>query len=524
MIRRSPALALLSAWLSVAVPAFATGTPDAGQEPPSAMVSAAVLEARIAEVGDAEDLTDEARDRLLGLYRKSISNLEASAAHEVAAAGYRQSGEHAPGQIEKLRAERSEILADEPLAQLDAAEDLTLADLELSLQKERADLAAVRARHDDMKGRLAAEERRPEVIRQRLVEANAAREAVSAALRSDAPAAGASGRHGLKLAEARRWELETRYRALSTEIKMLDQELLSRAVRLDLLEAKRDKDAASIDWIAARVAALEARTLAQRRQAAAQARADAERTRRDVEGMDSVLMRWSEDSVELGQAIDELVAELDGLDEDRARVERLTERLEADYRDTRNTLESGELSAELGAILLQQLEAMPDLNSLRQQQAQRRARLASENTRRLAHRTEARGLGDLETAVSHLQSQLQTGQPPAEQDRLRELVTQRLELLEHILETQELYFGKAGALDAAEDALLAVAAEYEALLLERLAWLRTEAPIDVHRLLALPEQIGRLLAGDRTAELGRIVSRQLAANPLFWGTLGAVRN
>jgi potassium efflux system protein len=374
VIRCGPVLALMAAWLSVAVPAFATAESDADHDPPSAMVSAAVLEARIAEVGDAKDVTDEARDRLLGLYRQSISNLEVARANELAAAGYRQSGENAPGQIESMRAALAETLADDPLAQLDMADDVSLTDLEPSLQKERADLAAVKARHDDLKAQLAAQERRPAVIRQRLVEANAERESVAVALQSDASESGAPGQHGLKLAEARRWELETRNRALSTEIKMLDQELLSRAARLDLLEAKRDKDAASIDWIAARVAALEARTLTQRRQAAAQARADAERTRRDVEGMDPVLVRWSEDSVELGQAINELVAELDGLDEDRARVERLTERLEADNRDTRNTLESGEFSAELGAILLRQLEAMPDLNSLRQQQAQRRAR------------------------------------------------------------------------------------------------------------------------------------------------------
>jgi hypothetical protein len=130
VIRRGCGLALMAAWLSVALPAFATGTPDGDHEPPAAMVSAAVLEARIAEVGDAKDVTDEARDRLIGLYRQSISNLEASEAHEVAAAGYRQSGEHAPAQIEALRSARLEILADEPLAQLDVAEDLTLADLE----------------------------------------------------------------------------------------------------------------------------------------------------------------------------------------------------------------------------------------------------------------------------------------------------------------------------------------------------------------------------------------------------------
>jgi len=481
------------------------------------MVSAAVLEARIAEVGDAKDLTDEARDRLIGLYRQSISNLEVSEAHEVAAAGYRQSAKNAPAQIETLRADRLEILADEPLAQLDVAEDLTLTDLERRLQKELADLAAVKARHDDIKTRLASQQRRPSVIRQRLGEATAEREAVSTALQSDDSEKGSSGRHGPKLAEARRWELETRYQALSAEIKKLDQELLSRAVRLDLLEAKRDRDAASIDWIAARVAALEERTLAQRRQAAGQARADAEQARRDVEGMDPVLVRLSEANVALGQAIDELVAELNGLDQARARAERLTERLSADYRDTRNTLESGEFSDELGAILLKQLDAMPDFNSLQQQQEQRRSQLASWNTRRLGYRAEVRRLSNIEAAVSELQSKLQTGQPQAQQERLRELVTQRLELLDHMLETEELYLDKTKELDAAEDALLTVAADYEAQLLERLAWLRTEAPIDLDKLLALPDQLNTILAADRTTELGRIISRQLAANPLFWG-------
>ena len=516
MIRRGFVLALMATWLWAAVPAFATGTPDADQEPPSAMVSTAVLEARIAEVGDAKDLTDEARDSLIGLYRQSIRNLEESEANELAAAGYRQSGENAPAQIETLRADRLEILADEPLARLDVAEDLTLADLERRLQSERADLAAVKARHDDIEARLASQERRPQAIRQRLVEANAEREAVSAALQSDDPQEGSSGQLGVKLAQARRWELVTRYQALSTEIKMLDQELLSRPVRLDLLEAKRDKDAASIDWIAARVAALEARTLAQRRQAAGQAMADAELGRRDVEGMDPVLVRFSQANVELGQAIDELVAQLDGLDQTRARTERLTERLTADYRDTQNTIESGEFDADLGAILLEQLHAIPDLNSLRQQQQQRRLRLASENTRRLGHRAEMRRLSDVEAAGSQLQSALQTEQPRAQRARVRELVTRRLELLQQVLETEELYLDKVRELDAAEDALLAVVADYQALLVKRLAWLRTEAPLDLDKLLTLPDELTRVLAAERTTKLGRLVSRQLAANPLFW--------
>jgi len=61
---------------------------------------------------------------------------------------------------------------------------------------------------------------------------------------------------GGTLVQARRWALETRYLALSTEIKTLDQELLSRSLRMQLLEAKRDKERASVAWISERVKAL----------------------------------------------------------------------------------------------------------------------------------------------------------------------------------------------------------------------------------------------------------------------------
>ena len=56
--------------------------------------------------------------------------------------------------------------------------------------------------------------------------------------------------------QARRRSLETRYLALSTEIETLDQELLSRSLRMQLLEAKRDKEEASVAWIGERIRAL----------------------------------------------------------------------------------------------------------------------------------------------------------------------------------------------------------------------------------------------------------------------------
>ena len=512
-IRRA-ALGLL---ILAALP-FAAGAASGGDNAPSALVSESVLEAKIAEVQDATDLTDELRAQLLALYSKSLSDLETAKANEAAAAAYRGTAESAPAQIASLRAARAEIVADDPLVRLELAPDAPLADLERRLHQEQADLAAVKARHDDLVGRLAVQQTRPSAVRQRLAEADKAREDAYGGLEAETTEEEPQGA-GTALAEARRWELETRFRALETEIQTLEQELLSHPVRLELLEAQREKEAASMDWIAARVAALEERMLAARQLAAEQAKADAERLRRDTAGMDPVLVRLSEANAALTRDIDAFTRAMGEMDLARERAERITQRINADYRDTRETLESGEVSGDLGAALLEQLDALPDLSDVRQQRAQRRARIAESNTRRLRHRAEARRLSDVEAGVAAFEAKLETAPTAAQQERLNDLLTKRVELLERMLETEALYRAKAQSVDAAEAALLAVAADHEALLKEHLLWLRTEPPTHLSELLTLPDQLGAMLETARNEQLASRLTRQLAGSPVLWAAL-----
>jgi len=501
-----------------AVLTLAAAAQDTDGALPSPLVTAAVLEAKIAEAQDATDLTDDARERLIALYRKSLSNLEAARANQEAASAYRDLGKSAPLEIEALRAERERALTEPPLESLGVDAETQLAELERRLQEERADLAAVQARHDDLQDRLAFQEGRPAAVRQRLAEADEERAAAFAAYKAafgDNPDAAS----GTTLAEALRWELESRYRALSTEITMLDQELLSRDARLRLLEAKRDKEAASIAWIRPRVEALNERIIAKRLQAAEQARDDAERVQRETEGIDPVLQQLSERNAELTRALNDLTAGLQALDRQRAQAEQLTERIAADYRDTRDTLDSSQLGGDLGAVLLEQRDALPDLQGIRQLRQERQERIGQSNTRRLRHRAEARRLGDIEAAVAAYQAELQRAPTPALTERLRELVAGRVELLDRVLETEELYRTRLRELDAAEEALLTVARDYEQLLLERLAWLRTEQPIAARDLLRLPAQLAGIPAAARGGGVDGTPLGRLVVSPVLWAGL-----
>ncbi len=521
MNRRRQITAATVALFLLAAFALVAAAQDSDGALPSPLVTSAVLEAKIAEVQDAKDLTDEARERLMALYRRSLSNLEATRANQEAGATYRDAAKRAPLEIEPLRADRERALTEPPLEGLGVDAETPLAELERRLQEERADLAAVQARHDDLQERLAFQEGRPAAVRQRLAEADEER-AVAAAAYKAAETDKTDAAPGTALAEARRWELETRYRSLSTEITMLDQELLSRDARLGLLQAKLEKEAASIPWIRARVEALNERIIANRLRDAERAKDEAERVQRETEGNDPMLQQLSKGNAELTQALNDLTAELRTLDRQRAEAEQLAQRIAADYRDTRDTLDSGQLGGELGAVLLEHRDALPDLQGIRQLRQERQEHLGRSNTRRLRHRAEARRLSDMEAAVAAYQAELKTATTPALMDQLRELVTGRVDLLNRVLETEALYRTSLGELDAAEETLLNVAGDYEQLLLEHLAWLRTESPIAVRHLLELPAQLAGAPAVARGGGVDGALLDRLMVSPVLWtGVLAA---
>ena len=243
MRRTSVPILAMAAGVLAAAMAFAGDPQDTEASLPASLVTAAVLESKIAETEAATGLSEETKARFVELYRKALSYLESARANQKSAAAFRRTAKTAPAQIQATRASLEPGAHPAPLDSLDADASTPLRELEQLLQKEQADLTAVDARRADFESRLSIMEQRPAAISQRLVEATRQREEVSAQLRS--PAAEEAG---ATLAQARHWVLETHYQALSTEIKMLDQELLSRSLRMQLLEAKFDKEEASVEY------------------------------------------------------------------------------------------------------------------------------------------------------------------------------------------------------------------------------------------------------------------------------------
>ena len=497
----------LAAFLSPAV----AETDDEQNYAPSTLVTAEILESKIAEVEATTKIPDEVRSGLVELYRKALSNLQTASSSEEAAASFDRAFNAAPAQIAALQ----DLSVPPPLETLGVELATPRLEIEQVLQKEQADLAAVSARRADFQRRLTYNQNQPTAISRRLGEAWLEQETVVAELKSP-PLAD----QGAAFSQARRWNLETRYVALSSEINMLNQELLSQPRRLKLLKAKLDKADARVVWIGTRVKALSELVNRKRQLEAAMTVVQAEATRQETSGLDPLLDRLAVQNAELTRSLTQVATDLDALDRDETEANQLAKRVAADYRDIKGAVEASGLSRGLGQLLFKHRKSLPDAQLYTRQAHDREQLIAEVGVRRLRYREEARSIADPDRAVVEMELEISAEKIPLVRETLRELVVQRQALLQKALEADEFYLGQLRELDAAERKLLGSVRAFDAFLSEHLLWLRTAEPTRLENLIVLPDEVRQYVEPAIWSDLAHLLYGQITRSPVFWLILG----
>ena len=519
MPRKMNRSGLPSRWAIAAVLLLLTLQPATGQDAPSTdtrpgSVTQEILEAKIAEVEAATGMEETARSQLVEHYRKALSNLQTAGANLRAAEDFRLAAQSAPAEVEAIRQQMEEAAAQPPEDSLDLDPSLSLRQVEQLLQKEKADLAAVDARRADFEQRLAEEAGRPALIRQRLTEAKQRQAALATQLQLPSPTD-----QGPANSEARRWALETESDALSTEIKQLDQELLSQPARVDLLKAKRDQAAASVRWVGTRVRLLDALVDRKRQQEAERVRAEAELIRRDAQGEHPLVLRLAERNAALSEALATAAVQLSALGEQTEQTDQLARRIERQFTSARDTVAIGGLNQELGRMFQQQRRALPDLVDYRRAVREREDQAAEIGVRRLRHWEEENRLRDLGAYLAELTAQSDTDvaadDGAALTDQLRALALDRRALLDKAITADDGYLRELGELEAAQQRLLGAVTDYDAFLDEYLLWVRNTALFQLDQLSAMSAQMGQVLSPTGWRQVAQTITYQATRAPVF---------
>ena len=448
-----------------------------------------IVEAKIKEVEASSELDEATQKTLIELYRKTISSLEMASKNQQDADAFAEARKSAPEQARITRDKLDKAKQDSPTVTLDIREDTSLEEVEQKLLNEKANQAAVEAKLSELKKQLANEADRPNTARQQLTEAKQAQEKLSAELKKPAPA----GELPL-LTEARNWSQKSEMRVLSNQISMLDQELLSQPMRIDLLKAERDTAERSLERIKARIKLLEDLVAEKRRTDAERAKREAEIAQAEMAGKHPLVQQLAARNAALTDELAKVSASLEKVSAGDESANKVAKRIQDEFESTKRKLQITGLSQALGQVLLEQRRLLPDIRAIRKQAKARESLIADAALTQIQHNEEYKQLRHIATYVEQLSAELPPEQANAIRQDLEDLARQRSKLLEKALALDETYLRALGELDYAQNQLIQAIEAYDALLAERLLWIRSAPPPNLTMLLELPVQFYQLLS------------------------------
>ena len=466
---------LLTAWLFLAASAAAQDVTIASI-PTDGSATVDQLDAVIERYASRDDLDEEIRTAIVDRLQEARSQVTALAAAEAAAEEYAAALESAPAETDRLRAALEEVAQTTVTPEdLDIDELTPLSELEQRLTREQAALAAAEAELARLETQIVSEEARPAAARERISELRGSRDELSAAATAEA----APGRSA-RAAEAARLSASLRLTAQSAEIRRLEQELLSQAVRVNLLNAQRDTAARTVLETERRVDVIREEANRARQSSALlsqQAAAAAELAAADKH---PVVRELAEGNASLTSELPSLVTDIETVSSQLDEVNAARRELEERLARSRQRVEIGGLSRAIGELLEEERRNLPQVAFYRGAVRQRSSLLAEIGVSQLKIQEQRRGLSPLESAVERAMEGIGEEVPADEagqiRDEVRLLLRDRRNLLEQAEGTYSTYLQVLADLDAAQRQLVSIATDYQDFLREHQIWIPS-APV-----------------------------------------------
>ncbi len=492
--RKTKFVLLLCACWSLLSPIAQAQSPTS----PEGGATVELLESRIQEIEVSSDLDEESKQALLDLYRKTISLIEQRQSYEAAASEFINARESAPQQTAILRQQLQNL---ETMALQQLPGELfrqSLPQLEQQLLSEKANLSGLSSSLAEIEVSLEKQTQRSQQVLDRLSEARQRQSEIADTLQLPPPE-----NQLPRLVEARSWSLEQEAGALSAEIEMLNQELLSQPMRTELLGVQRDKATLELNRRSNYAELLE-KLVAERRVSDAETvKEETEETERQAFGKHPLLQEIAQKNTQLGEELNELAAGLEDITNEENIAAAQARRVADNFRLARQKLEIAGLSEALGQVLLEQRRDLPDAADFRAAEKGRQHLVVESGLRQIRNQQERARLRDINLYVDELLAPLsETWQSLIREDLLA-LAELRRDLMDKAIAADESYLQALGELDLTQRQLSETVTAYNKFLDERLLWIRTGEPPSWQTLGSITQTLAIFVAPAHWLEMAR---------------------
>ena len=221
------------------------------------------------------------------------------------------------------------------------------------------------------------------------------------------------------LTEARQWNLAARSAALNSEIEMLNQESLTHVVRMGLLKAQQGQTENSFKQI----------NIEHRQSDIEQAR---EKTDTDIEesaGKHPLIRELAEKNALLGQELEQITQDLKRLTLEKDQTIATAQKIDENFRRSREKLEIAGLSQVLGQVLLDRRRNLPDTKPFYKKEKTRHRLMANVGLRQIKNIEEYQKLQNVDHYITELTAELPQQEAESIHADLVKLATSRKDLL-----------------------------------------------------------------------------------------------
>ncbi len=487
------------------------GAPADGQTVPVTPVASSALtlekvQEKIKEIEAMTELDEELKKKVLELYRQAEGSFQKAREYQTLAEQYKQAIESAPKQAEELRNK----LATEPEApKLDVPPGVSSQELEALRTKEQAELATLKTALEQKKSAGKELQERAGKIPEQQAQAKQKIEEIDKSLKAET----AAGEAPL-LTGAARAAFESRKKMRTQELAMLDQELLSHAARLKLLEAERDYQTRSVSQSEAKIRQFEERESRIKSEEAKKLQGGAAALKREAADSHTAIQEIADENDKLSTKLKVIRKRADAAREDRLAIEELFKQVS---KGTETQSEDVWLYGRGGAAMRSKRQWLREvLHESRNLSSRWRGQIANAEYERFDLSTKERKLKNLDQELQRIADGQTQPLSPAEVQKLQDGLQLKRKILTELEKNYDSFLQDLRTVESVSAELDKTIAKFSNLLDERLFWIPSATLPNISFFSDLIDAVMWAFSPQRWWKAGTAFLTDSQANPLLF--------
>ncbi len=447
------------------------------------------LRVKVDNITNRQDFDEALKTKLLKFYHAAEDNVDAEEDYKKRTLSYKEASKTAPGDIKKTQKELEQLQVKSSKPSSEDIDNISIDELDQRLVIEKNKINGLDEQIKQLENDIAIQQGRPQQIHEETVLAQQEIDATSKKL-----ATPSNNGAPKQESEAQQTYLKTLSDARLADLKMLEAEALSNPIRVELLKTKLQLANSQKKVLMPVLETLES-TLTERRQQEAKNVQDAlTQAEKSTQGKHPLIQASTRQNIQHSRDLQAITTKIEQYTQQKNKIDAKTQEIEADFKSAEKKIRLAGLSPALGKILREQRRNLTSKDEFEMQSEAMQSETAFTSLEQFKIEDRLKQLADIDAELKNVMAtqvkhDLPKNQRMMIQAELRDLLNNQKDLLNKLSTAYSTYLRVLGDFDFAHQQMTIQAKHFATYLDERLLWVPSSEPINLHYVVGLYETV-----------------------------------